>query len=510
MNSGPRVVVIAIDGTDVEAISRHAAAGHLPVLTKAIHQAREVRIHSQGDIFLTSTWPCFASGVAVENHGIHAFRPLRSGTLELVEGADFQVPKPFWETATQAGLRSCVVDVPFCAPPPEDAALDGLRLLEWAPHPPVRPVGSFPPALASTVMDRYGPHPCAIDEPSLSTVRSLKSIRARLCDGVRLREKIITDLLDEDPPDLLVTTFSEAHTAGHQFLNLEVPDHPWHDPAVVAELGESPLSLVYEAIDASLGRILERLPKETAVLVVCLGGVRVTYGGSQLLDEVLLRLGLTVPSRQKKVSSLWRLLPERLRASLLRRLPELTARSTGALFRASLDWSLTRAFALPWAYDGYLRLNQRGREPLGIVAPGEESSRLLDEIEAAVRELRIVGTDEPAVFRVVRTQERYTGRASVELPDLMVLWKNDRPIDAVESLRLGRINNSDRGRRPAHSTQGAIYAWGPGIAEGATITGMRDIDIAPTVLALLGITQPEGLDGQLIGELLQSRAVANA
>jgi predicted AlkP superfamily phosphohydrolase/phosphomutase len=510
MNSGPRVVVIAIDGTDVEAISRHAAAGHLPVLAKAIYQAREVRVRSQGDIFLTSTWPCFASGVAVENHGIHAFRPLRSGTLELVEGADFQVPKPFWETATHAGLRSCVVDVPFCAPPPDDAPLEGLRLLEWAPHPPVRPVGSFPPALASTVMDRYGPHPCTTDEPSLSTVRSLKAMRARLCEGVRLREKIITDLLDENPPDLLVTTFSEAHTAGHQFLNLEAPGHPWHDPMIAAELGESPLSLVYEAIDASVGRILERLPTEATILLVCLGGVRVTYGGSQLLDEVLLRMGLTVPSRQKKVSRLWRLLPEWLRATLLRRLPALAARSTGALFRASLDWSLTRAFALPWAYDGYLRLNQLGREPLGIVAPGQESLRLLDQIESVVGELRIAGTDEPAVFRVVRAQECYPGRASAELPDLMVLWKNDRPIDAVESLRLGRINNSDCGRRPAHSTEGAIYAWGPGIAEGPPITGIRDIDIAPTVLALLGITRPEELDGQLIAELLQSRAVASA
>ncbi|HEX8846545.1 MAG TPA: alkaline phosphatase family protein [Pyrinomonadaceae bacterium] len=508
MSRGPRVVVIAIDGTDVETISRHVAAGALPVLTKAIHKAREVNVRSQGDIFLTSTWPCFASGVAVENHGIHAFRPLRSGTLELVEGADLRVPGPFWETATLAGLRSCVVDVPHCAPPPEDAPLEGLRFLEWGSHPPVRPAGSFPPALARTIMDRYGPHPCTNDDQSLKTVRGLKTVRAQLCEGVRLREKIIMDLLDQDPPDLLVTAFSEAHTGGHQFLNLDAPGHTWHDPAVVAALGESPLGLVYETIDASVGRILERLPAETTVLIVCLGGIRVTYGGSQLLEEVLLRMGLTVPSGRKRSPRLWRLLPERLRAALLHRLPALAARRTGARFRSSLDWSKTRAFALPWAYDGYLRVNQRGREPLGIVAPGQERSMLLDQIESAVRELRIVGTDETAVYKLVRAQDVYHGRASEELPDLMVLWKNDRPIDAVESSRLGRINNRDRGRRPAHSTQGVIYAWGPGIAEGAPIRGVRDIDIAPTVLALLGLTPPEGLDGRLIAELLRSRAAA--
>jgi predicted AlkP superfamily phosphohydrolase/phosphomutase len=185
-------------------------------------------------------------------------------------------------------------------------------------------------------------------------------------------------------------------------------------------------------------------------------------------------------------------------------MPKLVRRAADANFWASFDWAATRAFALPWTFDGYLRLNLRGREPHGIVEPGAERTALLDEIEAVLGELKIAGTEKPAVRRIVRAQETFAGRASAELPDLLVLWDNDAPIEAIESPRLGRIRNRDHGPRGGHTDRGAIFAWGPGVAAGAPISGARDIDVAPTVLALLGITPPEGLDGRIVGGLLQS------
>jgi predicted AlkP superfamily phosphohydrolase/phosphomutase len=153
-------------------------------------------------------------------------------------------------------------------------------------------------------------------------------------------------------------------------------------------------------------------------------------------------------------------------------------------------------------YNGYLRVNQRGREPSGIVAPGAEREALLTQIETAVHALRIAGTNELAARNVVRPQEAYPGRAAAQLPDLMILWKNDRLLDAVESPTVGRIENRDRGRRPAHSARGRIFAYGPGIAQGAPTVEARDIDIGPTVLALLGVASPPEIDGRPIAELL--------
>ena len=500
----PRVAVIALDGTDPQSFARYAEAGWLPELAKAIRRARRVELQNLGDLFVPSPWPCAVSGVEVGNHGIHAFRPLRSGTLDIMEGRERHVPTPFWETAVRAGLRADVLDMPICAPPPEDAALDGLCFLEWGSHPPVRPAASFPRHAIAEVIDRHGIHPCREDDPSAVTVADLTSIQVAICEGIRARENIVMDLLDRDAPDLLVAGFSEAHIAEHQFLNLTASGHPRYAAEVTAELGELPLRGVYEAIDAAAGRILRRLPAETTVLVVCLGGLHVIHGGALFLDDVLRRTGLTVsvPVRPSVARRLWRLLPARFRQAGVRRMPGLVRRTADAQFWASFDWAATRAFTLPWTFDGYLRVNLRGREPHGVVEPGAERAALLDEIETVLAELKIAGTDRPAVRRIVRAQEVFAGRASAELPDLLVLWHNDAPIEAIESPRLGRIRNREYGPRGGHTNRGAVFAWGPDVAAGPPIEDARDVDLAPTVLALLGLSPPNQLDGRVIAGLL--------
>ena len=498
------MVVIALDGTDPESIGRCVDSGWLPEMAKLISKARRVELHTLGDLFVPSPWPCAVSGVAVGNHGIHAFRPIRSGTLDIIEGRQRHVPTPFWETAVRAGLRADVLDAPICAPPPEHAALDGLRFVEWGAHPPARAPGSFPPSLISTMIDRHGPHPFREDDPSAMTVDDLTSIQARLCDAVRARENIIMEMFDGDAPDLLVAGFSEAHIAEHQFLSLTVPEHSRYDAAVSAALGDFPLRQVHQAVDATIGRIVQRLPRETTVLLVCLGGLCVMHGGAHLLDDILRQSGLTgsktvQPSLARR---LWRLLPERIKEAGRRQVPKLVRRSGDGLFWASFDWAATRAFSLPWTFDGHLRVNLRGREPHGIVADGAERNALLDEVEAMLRELKIAGTGKPAVRRIVRAQEEFAGRAAAELPDLLVMWDNDEPIGAVESARLGRIENRETGSRGGHTNRGGIFAWGPGIAAGPPVTGARDIDIAPTVLALLGIAPPAEMDGRVVDALV--------
>lgn len=511
----PRVVVIALDGTDPASIARCIEAGWLPETATFLRRARRVELATLGDLFVPSPWPCAVSGVAVENHGIHAFRPIRSGTLDIIEGMERRVPTPFWEMAVHAGLRADVLDAPICAPPRGNAALAGLRFVEWGAHPPVRQPGSHPPSLISDVVDRHGLHPCREDDPAAETADDLRAIQARICQGIVARERIIVDMLD-DPPDLLVAGFAEPHIAEHQFLNLGAAGHPRYSAAVAAELGETPLRLCYETLDASLGRILRRLPDQTTVLMVCLDGLRVIHGGASFLDDILRRSGMTAskavhPSLARR---LWRLLPERLRQTGRRQMPKLVRRTADANFWAGFDWQATRAFALPWTFDGYLRVNLRGREPHGIVEPGAERGALLDEIEAMLRELTIVATGKPAVRRIVRAQETFAGRASAELPDLLVLWDNDAPIEAIESARLGRIANRDIGPRGGHTDRGAIFAWGPGISAGLPISAARDIDLAPTVLALLGIAPLAEMDGRVLADLVERdeplRATASA
>jgi predicted AlkP superfamily phosphohydrolase/phosphomutase len=497
-----RVAVIGLDGTDPQTLRRYIAEGRLPAIAKILERSREAEVRSESELFINAFWPCFAGGVSVGSHGVHAFRPLRSGTMQLVDRSQYRVPIPFWEMAARAGIRTSVLDATFYAPPAAENGLEKLSYVEWGPHPPARPPGSSEPNLIKQLWNRHGPHPCPIDIESLVTVQDSADMAALLCIGARKRAAVINDLIEMTNPELLVAMFPELHTAGHQWLHKETPDHRCYDAALMGALG-SPIQQVYEAVDAAIGKVVDQLPPDTTVLLVCLGGLRVTHGGAYLLHDLLVQLGHTVyPKHQKGFLEPIRASWQRYRDSRVDRQP---LESPPGLY---FDWSKTRAFALPWAYDGYLRLNQQGREPGGIVVQGAERERLLAEIEQVVRALCIAGTDEPAVQAVVRAQDAFPGAASAELPDLMVLWNNGRPFDAIESVQVGRIENRDPAGRCAHCSLGGLFAYGPLIAAGPTVGGMRDYDIAPTILELLGVEVPGHFDGRALSELIASEPSA--
>ena len=499
-----RLAVIGLDGTDPLTLRQHIAEGRLPNIARLIERSREVEVRTESELFINSFWPCFASGRSVGSHGVHAFRPLRSGTMQLVETEQQRVATPFWETAARNGIRTCVLDVPFYGPPAPEKGLELLSYVEWGPHPPARPPGSLSPDLIRHVLTRHGPYPCPIDLSSLPTVQDSADELALLCIGVRKRAAVVKDLIRMTNPELLVALFPELHTAGHQWLNRETPGHRRYDPALVQALG-SPTLQVYEAVDRAIGQVIEQLPGDATVLLTCLGGIRVTHGGAYLLHDLLDRLGVCVPPGRADRVEPWSNLPAPLRNVLRRcRAAWNTRRQIDSPPGLYFDWSKTRAFALPWAYDGYLRINQRGREPGGIVAKGAEREQLLAEIERAVHALRVAGTDEPAATAVVRAQEKFPGSASCELPDLMVLWNNARPLDAVESGQAGRIENRDPAGRSKHAPVGGMFAYGPLIAAGPSVRGVRDFDIAPTVLSLLGLEAPRDLDGHAVRELIAS------
>ena len=74
--------------------------------------------------------------------------------------------------------------------------------------------------------------------------------------------------------------------------------------------------------------------------------------------------------RTRPIDVARRVIPERVRASLSRRLPGRRQEALLAdLFAQGTDWERTTAFSLPSLYTGFIRVNLRGREPAGIVAP---------------------------------------------------------------------------------------------------------------------------------------------
>ena len=171
------------------------------------------------------------------------------------------------------------------------------------------------------------------------------------------------------------------------------------------------------------------------------------------------------------------------------------------LSRRHIDWSRTRAYAQ--GNFGQIFLNLEGRQPQGCVAP-EDARPLLDDLKAGLH-------DDPA-SRDGRAAGRACLRARRALP------RPARPPGARSDGGAHRLAVSHDRPARLHDQQGDLAGVradrrpsdggdpdrrrGRRSAPGPTPRDAELLDIAPTVLHLLGVPVPDDMDGRVLTEFL--------
>jgi predicted AlkP superfamily phosphohydrolase/phosphomutase len=163
--------------------------------------------------------------------------------------------------------------------------------------------------------------------------------------------------------------------------------HPARDPAVAAAHAHD-IERFYRDVDAVLGRVRERLPDGTRLLVMSDHGFQ-PYVRKFHLNAWLREHGYLVLANGGK---------------------------TGRVGLDDVDWTRSRAYGI--GFNG-LYLNLAGRESRGIVR-AEEADSLLAEIGAALEAERDPQTGEPVVLRAYPGREVFHGERAAEGPDLVV------------------------------------------------------------------------------------------
>jgi hypothetical protein len=166
--------------------------------------------------------------------------------------------------------------------------------------------------------------------------------------------------------------------------------------------------------------------------------MRANYRGDHLMAEIVSRLGMCETVRHARIYEPRDDVAATSKLAtgfqlLVRVLTKLAPRKILAGLRgrfgvaAGVDWNRTQAFVLPTDRNSYLRINLRGREPQGIVSPGEEYETLLRRIDEEFRSPVNIETREPAVEEVFFVHKLYPGPQTDELPDVAILWRGDAP-----------------------------------------------------------------------------------
>ncbi len=509
------IVVLGLDAFDVDWLERWVSEGRLPFLAGLIDRGAYGRLESTKDLFSDAPWPTLNAGVTPAKHAFFCHLQLQRGTLD-IERTDARHCKvlPFWQYLRGTGLRSALVDVPKTFP---IEGLDGVQICNWGEHYPLlRSPMSIPSDRVGRFLALYGehPHPPEIVHPP-SRDWELKT-RNALLEAVEQKRRAIEDLMQEEAWDLFFSVFSEVHYADHQFLHHTDPNHWAHEPDAPSDL-RSALADVATRTDAAIGRLLDRIPPGANWFVISVHGIEPNFTANHMMEEVLARLGYTVPAERVHATNrvgrilewtawLRKRIPRSVRDRINRRLPErFHDEADSSAFEGRKDWSRTRAFLLPSDhFQALLSLNLEGREPRGIVKTGAEAESLMERLRQDLLELRNSGTGRPAVSGIVKTADVYQGPNLTDLPDLVVQWVKDTPITGLEHPAFGTISAEGYPvRKSQHTRDGFLIAGGPGIAEGTRLEGARTIDFAPTVLHLLGQAVPEELDGRVLDEMLQ-------
>jgi predicted AlkP superfamily phosphohydrolase/phosphomutase len=171
------------------------------------------------------------------------------------------------------------------------------------------------------------------------------------------------------------------------------------------------------------------------------------------------------------------------------------------LSRRHIDWSKTRAYAQ--GNFGQIFLNVEGRQPQGCVKAAD-ARPVLDDLKARLLEIPHPESGNPLVERVYEREELYHGPHVHLAPDLTVVLNDWRyRTIGLHDFTTHRMIAPAFGPTGDHRLDGILIATGRGIQPEARPTQANLLDIAPTVLHLLGIPVPEDMDGRVLADVLQ-------
>jgi predicted AlkP superfamily phosphohydrolase/phosphomutase len=515
-NGYPPVLMIGIDAAEPRLVERWTDDGTMPVLRGLRDRGRYGRLASSAGDLGGSPWPTFFTSQSPADHGFYSYLAWRPDSMASSRPtADYLPLTPFWRTLSRGGPRVIAIDVPLTYEP---EPFNGIEVSNWGTHDAIIGSMTSPPALMDELRREFGPPPRENEEYGLLPVEELLAIRDRQVAVVDSVAGLSLELMRREPWDLFLAVFASCHRAGHKL---------WDDTGVegdvpaekAAELADA-LRQVYARVDAAIGQLVAAAGDDTTVLVFSLHGMGENTSRADLLPEMLRRVlaggppaaeGVGRPGLLKRMREL---IPNRWRHEVKQRLPLALQDRLTAFWRVGrVDWSATRAFCLVADLQGYVRLNVRGREAEGIVAPGEEYDRLCAEIAEGLATFVDGDSGAPVVGEVVRADRLYEGGARRELlPDLIVQWARTRRATerSIQSPRYGTIElpapgkNAD-GRGGNHRPHGFLLAAGPGVAAGH-LGEAHIMDLAPTVYALLGMAPPAEMRGRVVLEVIGRRS----
>ena len=520
-----KVLVIGLDGATFDLIKPWVAEGKLPMMRKLLVEGSHGNLKSVPNMNSAAAWSSFATGTNPGKHGIFYFDERIPGTYsKRYLNRSHRSGASFWKILSDHGRRVCVINVPITFPAEE---INGI-MLAGLDSPGVNSEGfAYPPSILQELSSQVTNYIIEPGIPGYMKAGRKDQALARLFEAIDRRLACARHLLAKYPWELFIVVFTAPDAVQHFFWRDMDPLHPEHDHEEAAAYRDAILK-VYERMDEAVKVLVEEAKPCSTVIVSDHGGgfnqrgaeylnlwLRnkglLSYSGSRddrpfgrsflgsLRDIAITVMGFAYRQLDKR-------LPRETKLRLVRLFPRVREQVESAISLQGIDWSATRAYS-----DGArdeIWINVRGREPGGIVEPGQEYDKLCTYLVDELMACRDTRTGEQVVEAVNRREHIYWGEFVEKAPDISVRWRTDFVISGLAGRDRHDPSNMRTPLQPpplnngGHRMNGTLIMEGENIRKGVQLEGAQIVDMAPSILHLCGLPIPADMDGRVLAEAI--------
>ncbi|WP_330631602.1 alkaline phosphatase family protein [Halocatena halophila] len=498
-----KALLIGIDAGCLPVFDRLIEDDVIPNIQSICENGAVGPLSSQIPPWTPSAWPSMYTGVNPGKHGTFGFVDYDGYDWHVVS-ADHVREHAMWTLLEEHDLSSVVVNVPVTHPPDE---IDGAIIPGFIgpEHPDSHPTG-----ILEDVMDEIGEYRVypkyERDDQEWTDSEKMDEYTSL----VRMHGEAFRYLEGEFEPDFGFVQFQKTDTVFHEFLG------DWEkvkqvyaetDRQVGKLLEECDAEQVFLASDHGMGpydkqefRVNEFLHDE--------GYVETTQGGkgmpswnpirSQLREgeneetwepNIFERFAATIAKHGFTASRVGKSLRSIGLDSLIKPyVPDNVARTASE----QVDFPASTAYMRARVELG-VRINLKGREPEGVVPKSEYEdvrSELIDLLKGVQ-----TPEGEPMFETVAPREEYYNGEFTESAVDIVTVPKDFEYFISAQLLgeQFGPPTEPWN-----HKLDGVFAAMGEGIDETASLEDAHLYDVAPTIMAAMGIQYSDRMDGRVL------------
>jgi len=520
-NNDLSVLILGLDGATFDLMLPWIEQGHLPTLGGLLEGGAHSRLASTIPPITPCAWSSFMTGKNPGKHGLFDFvEPIPGSRGFRFTNASSRRGKSLWGILSEAQQRVGVVNVPMTYPPEE---VNGF-LISGLDTPHEHSPFMFPASLRQQLKAQQIGY--RIDLQHLGNMRTDARRQKQLDDIFRAeteRTRAMKYLSGAYPSDFRMIVYGATDQVQHHFWHYMDRRHDKYD-AAGAKKFQNAIRDTYIHIDGCIASLLEDQDRETVVVVMSDHGFGPTTGVRLRLNQVLEDAGLLTFVKERQSGRVKRalagVLDKLLRSTLS---PDMKRTIAGLLpgvrvwferlDEAEVDWDQTRAYVNEaYRSSPAIWINRRNGQAEG------NTEAIAEGVASILKLLLDPHTKQPVVANVYRTRDLYHGPFADRAPELLPSWWEDGFLldqsipNGPRELLVERSETPIQGGvefAGSHRLDGVFMIAGGPVRPGLEFQGAEIIDVAPTVLYLMGQPVPADMDGRVLTECLDPQFVAD-